>query len=308
MHPCQRRHQRFFRNPHTAAIQKLAADLGKNPHKIYQWVHDNIYWQPTQGSVQGAQDTLDKKRGNAFDTNSLLIALLRSSGIPARYVYGTVDIPVAQVQNWVGNAATADAAQQILGQGGVPNVVLTQGGQDFAFRLEHVWVEAHIQYHPGRGATPVPGVRTADSWVVMDGSYKQYTYNAGMDLQTAVPFDADSLLTAAQQGAQINADEGWVRHLNNTALESQLKTYQTRLESYINSQNGGHSTVGDLLGTKAATIDPLPYLAGTLPYTIRARSQHFSEIPSHLRAHFRYAIYLPAHPSSTRKNALSQTG
>ena len=47
MHPCQRRHQRFFRNPHTAAIQKLAADLGKNPHKIYQWVHDNIYWQPT---------------------------------------------------------------------------------------------------------------------------------------------------------------------------------------------------------------------------------------------------------------------
>ena len=36
MHPCQRRHQRFFRNPHTAAIQKLAADLGKNPHKIYQ--------------------------------------------------------------------------------------------------------------------------------------------------------------------------------------------------------------------------------------------------------------------------------
>ena len=43
MHPCQRRHQRFFRNPHTAAIQKLAADLGKNPHKIYQWVHDNIY-------------------------------------------------------------------------------------------------------------------------------------------------------------------------------------------------------------------------------------------------------------------------
>ena len=32
-----------------------------------------------------------------------LIALLRSAGIPARYVYGTVDIPVAQVQNWVGN-------------------------------------------------------------------------------------------------------------------------------------------------------------------------------------------------------------
>ena len=107
------------------------------------------------------------------------------SGIPARYVYGTVDIPVAQVQNWVGNAATADAAQQILGQGGVPNVVLTQGGQDFAFRLEHVWVEAHIQYHPGRGATHVPGRSTADSWVVMDGSYKVSAHPAASLLRSA---------------------------------------------------------------------------------------------------------------------------
>ena len=67
--------------------------------------------------------------------------------------------------------------------------------------------------------------RARDSWVVMDGSYKQYTYSAGMDLQTAVPFDADSLLSAAQQGAQINEAEGWVRHLNcpgATKLDSSL--------------------------------------------------------------------------------------
>ena len=166
----------------------------------------------------------------------------------------------------------------------------------------------------------VPGVSTADSWVVMDGSYKQYTYNAGMDLQTAVPFDADSLLSAAQQGAQINEAEGWVRHLNTTALESQLKTYQTRLESYINSQNGGHSTVGDVLGTKSATIDPLPYLAGTLPYTIRARISAGDTLhqralkpaiqrnPRPFTRALRYALYLSAHPSSMRKNALSRVG
>ena len=60
-------------------------------------VHDNIYWQPTQGSVQGAQDTLDKKAGNAMDTASLLIALLRAAGIPARYVYGSVEVPAEQM-------------------------------------------------------------------------------------------------------------------------------------------------------------------------------------------------------------------
>lgn len=47
--------------PQTADIKALAQTLGHNPHKIYQWVHDNIHYVPTHGSVQGAQDTLDKK-------------------------------------------------------------------------------------------------------------------------------------------------------------------------------------------------------------------------------------------------------
>ena len=96
--------------------------------KIYQWVHDHIHYTPTQGSVQGAADTLDKKAGNATDTASLLIALLRSSGIAARYVYGTVDIPLAQAQNWAGGLKTPEALQQILGQGGIANILLVKGG------------------------------------------------------------------------------------------------------------------------------------------------------------------------------------
>ena len=196
--------------PQTTAIQKLATDLGKNPHTIYQWVHDNIYWQPTHGSVQGAQNTLDKKAGNATDTASLLIALLRASGIPARYVYGTVDIPADQVMNWVGGAKTIDAAQQILGQGHIPNVALVSGGKITAVRIEHTWVEALIQYQPGRGAKHVAGESTPDMWVPLDASFKQYTFTSGMDLTTAVPLDAEALLKAAQQGATVNEAEGWV--------------------------------------------------------------------------------------------------
>ena len=128
-------------------------------------VHDNIYWQPTQGSVQGAQDTLDKKAGNAMDTASLLIALLRASGIPARYVYGSVEVPAEQMMNWVGGAKTIDATQQVLGQGGIPSVALVSGGKISAVRIEHTWVEALIQYQPGRGAKHVPGQSVPDTWV-----------------------------------------------------------------------------------------------------------------------------------------------
>ena len=278
--------------PHTPAIQKLAADLGKNPHRIYQWVHDNIHWQPTQGSVQGAQDTLDKKAGNAVDTASLLIALLRASGIPARYVYGSVEIPAEQVMNWVGGAKTVDAAQQVLGQGGIPNVALVSGGKISAVRIEHTWVETLIQYQPGRGAKHVPGQSQPDTWVPMDGSFKQYTFKQGMDLATAVPLDANALINAAQQGAQINQAEGWVQNLNTGALQSQLNSYQQRLKTYIDRQNGGNSTVGDVLGQRNAQIDPLPYLAGSLPYTVKARTSQFSEVPDSLRAKFKYSIHM----------------
>jgi uncharacterized protein len=63
-----------------------------------------------------------------------------------------------------------------------------------------------------------------------------------MDLQTAVPLDAQALLSAAQQGAETNPAEGWVRNLNTTALQSQLSSYQARLKTYIDSQNAGQST------------------------------------------------------------------
>lgn len=277
--------------PQTDDIKALASSLDNNPHKIYQWVHDNIYYFPSQGSVQGAQDTLDKKSGNAFDQASLLVALLRASGIPARYVYGTVEIPAEQVMNWVGGTKTVDAAQQILGQGGVPNSALVSGGQIKAMRLEHVWVEAYVRNHPDRGANNSGGQTQGDSWLAMDASFKQYTFNQEMDLQTAVPLDANALVTAALRGAEVNEPEGWIRGLNTVALDREFKAYQSKAQNYINSQNSENGTMAEVVGMRSAQIEELPYLAGTLPYTVKAQSQQFSAIPAGYQAQFQYAIY-----------------
>ncbi|MDR2366452.1 MAG: transglutaminase-like domain-containing protein [Zoogloeaceae bacterium] len=277
--------------PQSAEIKALAAELGNNPYKIHQWVYDNIRFFPTYGSVQGAEETLAKKSGNAFDTASLLIALLRSAGIESRYVYGTVRMPAEQVMNWVGDAKTPEAAQQILGQGGIPNTGLVSGGRIAMIRMEHVWVEAWIKFYPERGIDHVGGTSEGDSWVPLDASFKQYTYTQGMDLQDAVPFNAEALITAAQQGAEVNEAEGWVRNVNQTAVESQFKAYQQQLKNYLEAQNNGQSTVGDVLGTTRIKINPLPYLAGTLPYEVQATASRFTEMPDNLRAKFRYRIY-----------------
>jgi transglutaminase-like putative cysteine protease len=130
--------------------------------------------------------TLATKRGNAFDTASLTIALLRAANIPARYVYGSIEVPADKAMNWVGGVSVPKAAQELLGQGGIPNLGMASGGQISAIRLEHVWVEAWVDFVPSQGAVN----RSGDTWVPMDASFKQYAYTNGMNLQNNVPFDA----------------------------------------------------------------------------------------------------------------------
>src|SRR5581483_2453069 len=86
----------------TDAIKAKAQELEYNPVKIYHWVRNHVEWLPTWGATQDADVTLGSQRGNAFDIASLLIALLRASGIPARYVHGTIEVPADKFKNWAG--------------------------------------------------------------------------------------------------------------------------------------------------------------------------------------------------------------
>ena len=105
---------------------------------IHNWVRNTIEYTPSAGAIQSAQDTLDKKRGNATDTASLLIALLRASSIPARYPFDTIDIPAAAAQNWLGGTTHPEAALQLINQGGIAAKGLATGGQLTTIRMEHV--------------------------------------------------------------------------------------------------------------------------------------------------------------------------
>ncbi|MGH8541862.1 MAG: transglutaminase-like domain-containing protein [Stenotrophobium sp.] len=273
----------------TPAIQALATQLHNNPVEIYNWVHNNIEYLPSYGSIQGSQLTLDKKQGNAFDTSSLLIALLRASNIPSRYVYGTIEIPAAQVNNWVGGTTNPDATQQLLGQGGIPNSGLTSGGQTVAIRMEQVWVEAWVDAYPSRGAKNT----SPNAWMPMDASYKQYTYTQGMNLQQAVPFDAQGFVTSAQQGATVDATNGYVQNLNQTNIQSALSSYQTNLQNYINNQKP-NATVGDVLGAKTIQALNSSTLPTGLPYRVDVRGNVYGTLPTSLRHQFQYGLYADA--------------
>ncbi len=270
----------------TPAIETLAEQLDHEPVAIYQWVRKNIEFIPSYGSIQGAEYTLENQRGNAFDTASLLIALLRASEIPARYAMGTVEIPADQVMNWVGGVRAPGAAGNLLGQGGIPNVAMTRGGRVDSFRLEHVWVEAWVDFHPSRGADH----RQGDSWIPMDASFKQYDYGDGMALDQTVPFDAQALADTIEQQSTINEEEGWVQGVPGGAIEDSLEDYRAELEAYIDSQ-APDATVGEVLGTKGIKEVIHEQLAPSLPYQRITRQLTTPELPDSLRWKFKYQLH-----------------
>lgn len=270
----------------THAIRDLATQLNKDPVKIYNWVRNNIAFIPSYGSIQGSDMTLQNKRGNAFDTASLLIALYRASGIPARYVYGTIEVPTDKIMNWVGGVTKPEAAQSLLGQGGIPNVALVAGGTVKAIRMEHVWVEAYLDYTPSRGAIN----KSPNNWVPMDASFKQYQFTQGMDIKSNVALDSQTLLDQIKQGATFNEAEGWVQNLNAANLQNQLTAYQDQVMAYVDSQKA-NARVGDVLDTQKIIEQTHSILLGTLPYKTVATGNRFQALPDKLKWKFKTNIY-----------------
>jgi RHS repeat-associated protein len=167
-------------------IAALAQTLGYSPGKILAWVHDNIKYEPYWGSLKGAKGTLIAGAGNATDQSSLMIALLRASNIPARYVTGVIQIadpvptqPDGRALRWLGTK-TYLAAAAVLSQGGIP----VSYGSSF-LQLDHVWVEACVPYSDYRG---VAVTNAGHRWVPLDGAFKDKAYRQDIDVPN-VSFD-----------------------------------------------------------------------------------------------------------------------
>jgi len=267
----------------TEDIQNLAQSLNHNPVEIYRWVYNHIQFIPTYGATQGAQMTLETRQGNAFDTTTLLIALLRAANIHARYVYGSVQIPIDKVRNWLGDLASAEAAVQLLNQGGIPASAVTEGGKIIAITLEHIWAEAFVDFFPSRGAKHQQG----DSWVPLDASFKQYQFDKGLDLRQNVAFDPQSLIDRLIQRSWIDETRGLIRRLDHDAIKAATQNYQTQLEAYIAQQGQTQA----ILGEQRIRDTNQPILAADLPYQVVARGDSFAELPDALQRYFQFSLY-----------------
>jgi hypothetical protein len=264
----------------TDAVIAKAAELGNDPLKIYEWVRNNIEFAPTWGSIQGANYCLQTELCNSFDTASLLIAMLRAANVPSRYVHGTIELPIEKAMNWAGDFTDASAALQFMSAGGIPTGSVTEGGKITRAHFEHVWVEAWIDYLPSRGARHKNG--QGDTWIPLDASFKQYTYTQGLDIASAVPFDAQTFVNQLTSTATINEQQGYVTGIDSAYVQQTMTGFQAQVEDYIAS-NYPDATVGDILGTKEIKAKNYPYLLGTLPYKRVVTGTRYSDLQDDLR-------------------------
>ncbi len=86
----------------TPEIMELARGLRNDPQLIYEFVRNNIDYNPTFGLTKGATMTYLDGEGNDFDQTTLLIALMTAAGYTASYMYGEIRLTGEQVMSWLG--------------------------------------------------------------------------------------------------------------------------------------------------------------------------------------------------------------
>ncbi len=257
----------------TQEIQDLAASLDHNPVKIFNWVRNNVDFAAVEGSLQGADHCRATLSCNDWDTASLLVALLRVSGISARYQRGTLDIPEEDAKSWLGGADTLEVAGSVAATGGIPGVIFNND----RLRLERVWVRAFVDMIPSRGVVHVTG----DTWVDMDAAFKRHNLVEPVDISATVPFD-DTVITDVQNTATVDPVTGSITSMDTTALEIVINQHIIDTTSFFATTMPGFN-LPDLEGEVSIVTEESPFLAGTVPFTVVASTDPFTEIPDAMR-------------------------
>ena len=254
--------------PVGSEIKELARALRYDSDLIYEFVHNNIEYEPTFGDKKGALGALLDRSGNAFDQASLMIELLRESGFTASYVYGTVQMTPTQYSSWLGTSDN-NVATSILSSGGIPT---TNFGT--SVRFSHVWVKTTI----------------AGTTHVFDPSIKDYQDNPGIDLTAAMNFSKTDLVNFASAGmTELNSFSHSIQGLNSTNIRSDLNTYASRLVNEI-KVNHSASSVEAISGGRTIIpirVDNIVYQS-THPYQSSIFDEWLTTIP--LAYHARFAI------------------
>lgn len=182
-------------------IQEQAAKLDYDPDEILDFLHTEIGYNSYLGSVRGARGALWSSAGNALDVASLGVALMRASGVPARYVAGSLSHQ--QAQSLI--LSMFPAGYQTVGLI-PPGTPVSNPADDPALQSEtqsHYW----LQFDTGGGmqdADPLmPGAAIGQTFTTASGTFAEVVQS--LRATTKISLDAEIY---SQAGALFGAGSG----------------------------------------------------------------------------------------------------
>src|SRR5581483_6331539 len=234
----------------TPDIQALAGNLGYDPTRIFNFVHDQIRYVHYFGSKKGAEVTLLERSGNDFDQCALLSALLQASGYLPIYQFAIQEIPFdspagddQDLHHWLGLGfsntnwtTTTNYISHFLGTRGNP--VYGTFGDTNTIGIQRVWLTLTV------GGTTY----------YLDPSFKVSMPIAGITLPTAMSFSSNTLWTTAG-----GTDNGYsVSSLNEGAIRGTLQACNSNLLNYISNNVPNYSVSQVVGGEQIVSSSGLP--------------------------------------------------
>lgn len=269
----------------TVEIKKLSDSL-ESIVEPYEYVRNSIDYEPYYGSRKGATGTLNQLSGNDYDQASLLIAILRNKGIPARYVRGVIEMPILKAMKWTG-AENVEAAARILSACGVPTTSIITGGKVTHVRIEHVWTEAYVAYDDYRGTGNMSGEKV---WVPLDPSFKEYEKEQGLDFANILDIDYGETLDMFENMDFIKTEIGGITRIDSSPINLKGEDNSIKLEEYLKNSNLENATWKDVFGGYKIVEKKLELLPNTLPYKTMMVSAEYASIPEEMKDKISFSI------------------
>lgn len=253
-----------------AQARAIASATGRShwdPAAIYNWVRDNVRTEWYWGSMKGAEETLRQKSGNDADQAALLVALLRASGYPARYVRGVAEFfPGLDAARSATGISDPDQILTFFQAAGIPCDAVRDGSRIINLRIEHLWVETFVPYANYRG---MEADATGKLWIPLDTSFKTGGFDepATLDLATVagnpLPGFRDRYLATAQ-------------------AETPLEMLRRETGQFLQASHPG-SLYADVLHIRRQRSAPLGILPATLQFVDVAVTAEYTALPPEMQ-------------------------
>ncbi|MGQ9905044.1 MAG: transglutaminase domain-containing protein, partial [Anaerolineae bacterium] len=122
-------------------LLEVAGLVEQDAARAFALVRDATHWEAYLGSLRGARGTWWSEAGNALDRASLLLGVLRTIGVPSRYVRGS--LPLARQHELIGQMF-GDTVSQIGSVSAENQYDPYTDAKLLAAAADHWWVEADL--------------------------------------------------------------------------------------------------------------------------------------------------------------------